>query len=110
MTYSWQIVKFDTRDQTNSDGVTLSDAVVRIKWRRIGVDSEGNTGKVVGYTILTAEATAQSDYIAFADLTEDTVTGWLTALTTDAQITDYNLKITESINKMVTTERAVPWS
>lgn len=110
MTYSWQIVKFDTRDQTNSDGVVLSDAVVRIKWRRIGVDSDGNTAKVVGYTVLSAHETAQADFTTFADLTEETVIGWLNTLNSEASINAYNLKIQESINKLVTTERAIPWS
>ena len=110
MTYSWQIVKFETRDQTNADGVVLSDAVVRIKWRRIGVDSDGNTGRVVGYTILTANETAEADFTAFADLTEEKVVGWLNTLNSEDSINAYNLKIQESINSLVTTERDIPWS
>lgn len=108
MTYSWQVVYLSTKDQTNSDGVTLSDAVVEIKWRRIGVDSEGNSAKVVGYTTLSAESTAEADFTAFADLTEEKVTGWLNTLNS-ASLDSYHEKIQKKLSG-VTTQRAAPWA
>lgn len=108
MTYSWQVVYLSTKDQTNSDGVTLSDAVVEIKWRRIGVDSEGNSAKVVGYTTLSAESTAEADFTVFADLTEEKVTGWLNTLNS-ASLDSYNDRIQKKLSG-ATTQRAAPWA
>ena len=110
MNYSWEIIKLHTREQTNADGDALADAVVKIKWRRTGVDTDDNSAKVVGYTILSAEDVAEGDFTSFADLTEEKVVGWLNSSISSSEIEAYNLKIQESINKLVTTERAVPWS
>ena len=41
MSWTFQVVNFETRDQTNSEGVVLSDAVVKVKWRRVGIEMEG---------------------------------------------------------------------
>jgi len=110
MNYSWQIVKFETRDQTNADGVSLTDAVVRVKWKRSGVDSEGNTAKVLGYTSLSAESVAAGDFIPFESLTEEIVTGWLESAIPTSKMAEYDSKIQEKINKKFVTERSVPWS
>ena len=83
---------------------------MKIKWRRTGVDTDDNSAKVVGYTILSAEDVAEGDFTSFADLTEEKVVGWLNSSISSSEIEAYNLKIQESINKLVTTERAVPWS
>jgi len=110
MTYSWQIVKFKTRDQVNADGVTLADAVVKIQWMRIGVDSDGNRGSVIGSVDLTAAHLGASDYIAFSDLTEAKVSEWLDTAIDSNLIESYNTKILEKMAAAADTERDVPWS
>jgi|TARA_B110000259_G_C13988289_1_gene391396 hypothetical protein len=109
MTYTWQIVNFETRDQTNSEGLTLSDAVVKVKWRRVGVDSDDNSATVVGYTVLSAEDCLQENFSAFADLTEAQVISWLESNMSDDLIASYNTKIQDKINNSIVTERARPW-
>lgn len=109
MDYSWQIVKFDTRDQTNSDGINLANAVVRVKWKRTGIDADGNTGRIVGYTNLSAENVPEASFVAFESLTEETVVGWIESTLSSEKLSEYNNKIQDKINKKFTTERAVPW-
>jgi hypothetical protein len=109
MTYSWTILKFETRDQVNSEGVTLSNAVVTVKWKRDGVDADGNTASVLGYTVLSAENVAQADFVAFDSLTEETVVGWLDSAEADS-LSEYNTHIQAKINKLSSTERTPPWS
>lgn len=109
MTYSWQILNFVTRDEVNGDGVTLSNAVVNIHWKRNGIDSEGNTANVNGYTSLTASSVAGDDFVAFNDLTEETVTTWLNTANADL-IASYDEKILSKLAKSSETTRAVPWS
>ena len=110
MNYSWQIIKFETRDQTNADGVSLTDAVVRVKWKRSGVDADGNVGRIVGYTSLSAVDVEESSFVPFASLTEELVVGWLETTISAEKLNEYNNKIQEKINKKFITERSVPWS
>ena len=109
MTYSWQILNFVTRNEVNGDGASLENAVVSIHWKRSGIDSDGNTAAINGYTSLVAAAVDAGSFIAFADLTEDTVTGWLDTANS-VRLRDYNAKITAKIAKAGETTRAVPWS
>ena len=110
MTYTWEILKFSTRDQVNSDGATLSSAVVQIAWRRTGLDSNGESASIVGYTTLNAEDVSEEAFIPFASLTEDVVVGWLNSSISTERLLGYNDRIQQKINKIVTTDRAVPWS
>jgi hypothetical protein len=110
MVYTWTIISFETRDQVNSDDVTLENAVVTIKWQRTGVDTDGLTGSVLGYTVLSAETVAQSDFVSFDSLTEELVIGWIESATSATQLSEYNTKIQEKINKQSSTERTPPWS
>jgi len=110
MTYTWEILKFATRDQTNSSGELLTDTVVSIQWRRTGMDSEGNVASVVGYTELTAEAVALADFVSFSSLTENLVVSWLESAMSPERIAQYDTTIMNKINKSMTTEKAVPWS
>lgn len=110
MNYSWQIVKFETRDQTNADGVSLTDSVVRVKWKRSGVDSDGNTARVLGYTSLSAENVSAGSFVPFESLTEEVVTTWLESTIPSSKMAEYDSKIQEKINKKFVTERSVPWS
>lgn len=110
MTYTWEILKFATRSQTNSDGIVLEDSVVSVQWRRTGYDTEGNSATVVGYTTLTAESVDQESFVPFSSLTEELVVNWIESAISTEQMNSYNQKIQDKINNLVTTEKAVPWS
>jgi hypothetical protein len=109
MTYSWQIVDFETVDEVNGDGVTLSDSVVRIQWIRTGTEGD-KYASVVGFHKLTASAVAEADFVSFSDLTEAKVIEWLDAGISDELINSYNTKIQEKIERQGTTSRNIPWS
>ncbi|MGY8865092.1 MAG: DUF7936 family protein [Methylophagaceae bacterium] len=109
MTYTWQIVKFDTKDQINSEGVTLSDAVVTVKWRRVGTDSDNNSAAVVGYTTLSAAPDDVLDFDAFATLTKETVVGWLETTMSANLIASYDATIVDKLSNKNSTEKARPW-
>jgi hypothetical protein len=109
MTYTWQIVKFDTKDQINSEGVTLSDSVVKVKWRRVGTNSDNATASVVGYTTLSAATTTESDFAAFDTLTKETVIGWLESTMSADLIASYDATISSKLSNKGVTEKARPW-
>lgn len=110
MTYSWEILKFATRSQVNSEGVELTDSVVSVQWRRTGYDSEGNRGSVVGYTVLSAENVDSDSFVPFDSLTEDLVVSWLESAISAEKLNSYDSTIQDKINRQVTTEKAVPWN
>ena len=109
MTYTWQVINLITRTELSSDGVSLSDVVVNVHWRRSGIDDDGNTAKINGYTPLNGTGIASSEFIGFNDLTEETVIGWLDTANAD-RIDEYNAKILAKIAKTGETTQAVPWS
>ena len=50
LTLSWSVTGIKTRDQVNSEGETLTNAVVQTYWKVVGTDAEGNTGEFAGAT------------------------------------------------------------
>ena len=109
MTYSWQIVNFETVDEVNGDGATLSDSVVRIQWIRTGTEGD-KSASVVGFHGQSAAAVAEADFVSFSDLTETKVIEWLESGISDELINSYNTKIQEKIERQGTTSRDLPWS
>ena len=77
-TYTWDCKTVDVYPEYESN----SDVVYNVHWRLNAVsdqqDSEGNnyTATVYGTQILTVDDIGS--FIPFADLTNDTVTGWVT--------------------------------
>ena len=110
MTYSWTIVKLETKDQVNADGVTLSNAVVKIQWVKTGTADDGSKGSVVGFHKLTAASVGEADFVGFSDLTEATVVGWLEAGISTELMNSYNTSIQDKIDRQGAGPRAIPWS
>lgn len=109
MTYSWSIVNFETIDEVNGDGATLTDSVVKIQWIRTGTEG-GNSASVVGFHKQTAVEVTDSDFVSFSDLTEAKVIEWLEAGISTDLMNSYNATIQEKINGRGKTTRDVPWS
>jgi len=110
MTYSWTIVNLETIDQVNGDGVTLSNAVVKIQWVKTGTADDGRKGSVVGFHRLTAASVGEADFVGFSDLTEATVVGWLEAGIPTELMDSYNTAIQDKIDRQGAGSRAIPWS
>lgn len=113
MTYTWEITSLKTQNQTNADGDALENAVVQTYWKCIGTDENGATGSFSGATPFTAENTPADSFVAFADLTEETVLGWIQAVVTGG----YEEHITNQIRQQIAessiqevAEADLPWS
>jgi len=110
MNYVWKIVKLSTSDQVNADGDTLTDAVVRVKWKKIAVDENGiGLATYLGYNEFDASNTTSADFIPFADLTEEQVLSWVKASHSSDFTISVDSIIAKKIAKADTTERFVPW-
>lgn len=99
ITYTWEIKSIHTDDDNN---------VEHIKWRKIGTDDVDNLqGKVIGETSLIGDPTAEG-YVAFEDLTEETIGNWLTEATAN-RTARLNAFIDGQILENRLTKRDFPW-
>jgi hypothetical protein len=77
LTYEWKVSGLRRKDQVNSEGATLSGAVVQTYWECIGTDENGNSASFHGATPFTATNVPAGSFVDFNDLTEETVLGWI---------------------------------
>src|SRR6056300_1298013 len=107
--YTWEIVSMETKDQTNSDGVVLQNAVVRIVWKRIGTDDSGVSHSFLANSEFTAENVPEASFVNYFDLTKDMVIGWITNKLGAHEIAKIDDIITKRIEKKNTIVRTPPW-
>lgn len=111
LTYTWKVTGLKKKDQVNSEGVTLSGAVVQTYWECNATDEHGNTGQFAGATPFTAENVPAGSFTAFESLTEETVIGWIKNVV-DNDLT-YKAHIEERILKQIDASNIVdatpPW-
>ncbi len=110
MTYTWEITSLKTQNQTNADGDTLANSVVQTYWKKTGTDADGNTGSFSGATPFTAANTPADSFVAFADLTEDAVLGWVKAVVVGGYEEHVNGQIQSQIDEQTVQEPDMPWS
>jgi len=78
--YTYKMKGIKKKNEVNSDGVTLRDAVVQTYWELTGTDEADNTtGMFSGATPFTAENVPEGEFTEFSALTEDTVLAWVTS-------------------------------
>lgn len=110
ITYSWEIVNMETKDETNSNGDVLQNSVVRVTWKRKGLDDGGSTHTFLGNSWLTSVETSTADFVDFFSLTEETVVGWLESKITAHEIQKIDDIIARRIDKKNSIVRNPPWS
>lgn len=105
ITYTWEVDSLKTKKE--GDNV---DAVVQTYWKKTGTDGDGNVGSFSGATPFTS---ADADpFVAFADLTEADVLGWIQGVVVDDYEVHVNGVIQKQIDALVTPveEKDLPWS
>lgn len=110
MTYTWEVTGLKTKDETNSDGATLQNAVVQTYWKKTGTDPDGNEGSFSGATPFTAQNVPEGTFVAFADLTEDTVLGWIQNIVVGDYENHVNQQIQKQIDDLAISEAEMPWA
>lgn len=117
LTYAWAINSLKLKDETNHEGATLNRAVYQTHWTITGTNSAGQSGSWAGATPLSAANVPAGSFVAFDDLTEDTVIGWIRNIVENDEA--YMEHITERLTldieeKFGTTEeieeKALPWA
>jgi hypothetical protein len=77
MNHTWEISRTSSREVTNANGDSLENAIVKVKWKRVVTDNEGNKADYLGTTFFDLTEQNSSDFIAFSDVTSDTLIGWV---------------------------------
>jgi len=112
LTLTYKITSLKKRDQVNSEGETLSGAVVQTYWECEGTDENGNKAKFNGATPFTAVDVPAGSFVAFENLTEETVIGWVknvvdTSLGYKEHIEE---RIRDQIDQENVTDAPMPWA
>ena len=110
LTLSWEVTGVKTNNQVNTDGDTLADAVVQTYWKCTGTDADGNEGSFSGATPFSAENVPAGSFVAFADLTEATVLGWIQAVVVDGYMDHVQEQIQKQIDSATVQEPDLPWA
>jgi len=112
LTLVYSVTGVKVKDEVNSEGTTLSNAVCQTYWKVVGTDSDGNVGDFTGATPFTAASVSAANFTDFVDLQEANVVGWIQAVVDGDP--SYKAHIEEQIQKIIdvaiTTEPALPWA
>lgn len=114
LTYRWEVTGLQVRNQTNSEGAELTDAVVQTYWMQYGTDDNGNEGTFSGATPFTAVDVPAGEFTSFADLTEATVLTWIQdhVVANPGYQDHIDEQIIRAIERVthVQSDKAMPWA
>jgi len=111
ITYTWKVTSLKVKNEVIDD-VTYENSVCQTYWEKIGTDENGNVGSFHGATPFTLDPTDDSGpFIAFEDLTEADILGWIQGVVVDSYEEHVNAQIQKQIDQKVNpiTEPALPW-
>lgn len=93
-TYTWIVAQMDCYPE--HEGQT--DVVFNVHWRCNGVDGEH---EALVYGSIGFEFDAEASFVPFADLTEETVIGWVKAAMGDEQVEAHEAAVAAQIEALV---------
>lgn len=116
-TYSYSINSLKLKDETNHEGATLNRAVYQTYWTITGTNSAGQSATWSGATPLSAANVPAGSFVAFDDLTESVVTGWIQSIVEadGAYLGHINERLDEEIEREFggieeVESKALPWA
>lgn len=114
-TYTWDIERLKVKDEVNSDGETLTNAVCNTYWKITGTNDDGDSASWSGATPLTAANVSLANFNDFASLTETQVLGWVRAIveTDNGYMNHINEQLQKAIdleNEEEVDSEGLPWS
>lgn len=96
ITYEWKLTSIKTKDVEDKANV-----VFQTYWTLTGTDEDGNTGTFSGATPLDLNSLKQGTFVAFEELTEEMVIGWIKSKVKDS----YEEHILSVIQKNINTKK-----
>ena len=114
LTYAWKLTGLKKQDTAD-----LSDLVVGTRWELKGTNEDDVFGTFSGATPLDLPDADEENYVAYADLTETQVLGWIKSIVSGSGSSNYMEHINEQIQKEIdekvhtqleVTSNDLPWS
>ena len=106
-TYTWEVIGLKRRTVG-----ALSDAIVKVTYRRKGVDDSSNTGTFE--SVIKFDAPSTEGFIAYASLTEANVISWITDSVSEEYIDSLKVIVDRQIAELVDVPTEIssdfPWS
>lgn len=96
ITYSWKLTSLKKKNSGSLNGV-----VFQTYWQKTGTDENGNTGTFSGATPFDPAQVDPNNFVAFDQLTEATVLGWIQSVVVDAYEQHVNEQIQRQIDEKV---------
>lgn len=116
-TYAYKINSVKLKDETNHEGATLNRAVYQTYWTITGTNSAGQSATWSGATPLSAANVPAGSFVAFDDLTEAQVIGWIQNIVEadDGYMAHINERLDEEIEREFgnieeVENNALPWA
>jgi len=92
ITYTWKLTSLKKKNSGSHNGV-----VFQTYWQKTGTDENGNTGLFAGATPFDPTQVNPENFVAFDQLTEATVLGWIQSV----QTVHYEQHINDQIQKQI---------
>ena len=96
LTYEWKLTGLKKQDTAD-----LSDLVVGTRWELKGTNEDDVFGTFSGATPLDLPDADEENYVAYADLTETQVLGWIKSIVSGSGSSNYMEHINEQIQKEI---------
>ena len=109
ITYTWKLTSLKKKNSGSHNGV-----VFQTHWLKTGTDENGNTGSFSGATPFDPTQVNPENFVAFEQLTETVILGWIQS----AQTIHYEQHINDQIQRQIddkisvtadVAEGAFPW-
>jgi hypothetical protein len=112
LTLTYSVTSLKVKDEVNSEGATLTNAVCQTYWKVVGTDADGATGEFSGATPFTAANVPAGEFKDFADLEEEDVISWIQAVVDgDASYKAHIVgRIQAQIDAEKVRETTMPWA
>lgn len=105
--FHWNILSL-----RNVNTPDFNNAVVNVRWEKVGTDSEGNEGVFGGSTPFKLSNLDPDNFVPFEELTEETVISWLESVV----VGPYEDSVNQHIYKQIRNKRepgveqtVMPW-
>ena len=100
--YTWDCKTVDTKTINGNE-----DTVINVHWRLTGEDdanndAEGNPQTATLYDTQELNTSDLSSFTAFADLTNEQITGWVESAMGEDEVAEYKANISNQIAELVT--------
>ena len=96
--------------EVNGQKYTSDGTLEQTYWKKTCSDTDGNVGTFAGATPFDNGDPTADDYIAFADLTEADVLGWIQAVVVGDYEAHVNGQIQKQIDQLAVSDADMPWA